>query len=156
MSVIDVEDGAAALARVRAGGKAAMARALARLEARADEPETWALLDAAHREGRGHVLGLTGPPGVGKSSLAHRLIEGWRGRGLRVAVLAVDPSSRRTGGALLGDRTRIATDPEDAGVFVRSMAARDRLGGLAEITWPAAVLMRAAFDRVLVETVGVG
>jgi LAO/AO transport system kinase len=73
-----------------------------------------------------------------------------------VGVIAVDPSSRRSGGALLGDRTRIETDPEDAGVFLRSMAARDRLGGLAELTWPAAVLMRALFDVVIVETVGVG
>lgn len=148
--------GPQALDAVRSGGKAAVARALARLEAQADAPAVWALLDAAHREGRGHVLGLTGPPGVGKSSLANRLIEAWRRRGMTVGVLAVDPSSRRTRGALLGDRTRISTDPDDAGVFIRSMAARDRLGGLAEITWPAAVLMRAVFDRVLIETVGVG
>ena len=71
-------------------------------------------------------------------------------------MIAVDPSSRRSGGALLGDRTRIATDPEDAGAFVRSMAARRRLGGVADITFPAAVLMRALFDWVIVETVGVG
>jgi LAO/AO transport system kinase len=71
-------------------------------------------------------------------------------------VLAIDPSSRRTGGALLGDRARIATDPEDRGVFVRSMAARDRLGGLASLTVSAMVLMRALYDVVLIETVGVG
>ena len=71
-------------------------------------------------------------------------------------MIAVDPSSRRSGGALLGDRARIAADPDDAGVFIRSMAARRRLGGLADLTFPALVLLRAGFDRVLVETVGVG
>ncbi|MEM1313007.1 MAG: P-loop NTPase fold protein [Pseudomonadota bacterium] len=152
----DAPAGEAALEAVRADGKRGLARALARIEARPDAAETWALLDAAHRAPGGHVIGLTGPPGVGKSSLVNRLIAEWRARGVTVAVLAVDPSSRRTRGALLGDRTRIETDPEDDGVFVRSMAARDRLGGLAEITWPCAVLMRALYDRVLIETVGVG
>jgi LAO/AO transport system kinase len=99
---------------------------------------------------------MTGPPGVGKSTLMSRLIRAWRDHGLTVGCIAVDPSSRRSGGALLGDRTRLATDPADQGVFVRSMAARDRLGGLAELTVDAMVLMRALYDRVLVETVGVG
>ncbi|SET86664.1 ArgK/MeaB family GTPase [Oceanicella actignis] len=148
--------GAAALAALRAGGKAALARALARIEARPDAPDVTALLDAAHAAPAGHVIGLTGPPGVGKSTLVNALIGLWRARGLSVGVIAVDPSSRRSGGALLGDRTRIDSDPEDAGVFVRSMAARDRLGGLAELSYPAMTLMRAVFDRVLVETVGVG
>ena len=84
------------------------------------------------------------------------LVAELRRRGETVAVIAVDPSSRRTGGALLGDRARIEADPDDAGVFIRSMAARRRLGGLAELTFPAVVLLRAGFDRVLVETVGVG
>lgn len=150
------ESGAAALAALRTGGKRALARALATAESRPDAPETLALLDAAQASPLGHVIGLTGPPGVGKSSLANRLIAAWRARGLSVAVVAVDPSSRASGGALLGDRTRLETDPEDAGVFVRSMAARERLGGLAALTWPAVALMRALFDRVLVETVGVG
>jgi LAO/AO transport system kinase len=141
---------------LRAGGKPALARALARIEARRDAPETVALLDAAHAQASGHVIGLTGPPGVGKSTLTNALIRLWRGRGVTVGVIAVDPSSRASGGALLGDRTRLETDPEDRGVFVRSMAARDRLGGLAELTYPAMTLMRAVFDRVLVETVGVG
>ena len=105
---------------------------------------------------QGLALGLTGPPGVGKSTLINALLARLRARGESVAVIAVDPSSRRSGGALLGDRTRIETDPEDAGVFVRSMAARRRLGGLADITYPAMVLMRALFDLVIVETVGVG
>ena len=115
-----------------------------------------ALLDAAYRDPRAHVIGFTGPPGVGKSTLVGALIAELRASGRTVGVIAVDPSSRRSGGALLGDRTRIATDPHDDGAFVRSMAARDRLGGLAELSVAAAVLMRAVFDVVLIETVGVG
>lgn len=149
-------DGQALLAALAAGGKAALARALARIETRPDAAETAALLDAAWGAPRGQALGLTGPPGVGKSTLTDALIRAFRARGLRVAVIAVDPSSRRSGGALLGDRTRLSTDPEDDGVFVRSMAARDRLGGLADAAWPTLALMRALYDVVIVETVGVG
>jgi LAO/AO transport system kinase len=144
------------LDEVARGGKAAMARALARLEARPDEPEMQALLDAAWRAPIGHAIGLTGPPGVGKSTLIDAMIRHLRAEGVRVAVIAVDPSSRRSGGALLGDRTRLRTDPEDQGVFVRSMAAGSRLGGLSAMTFPALVLMRALYDVVLIETVGVG
>lgn len=146
----------AALDAVRKGGKAALARALAQIEARADAPETWALLNDAWNSPKAHVIGLTGPPGVGKSTLTKALIAAWRGQGRTVAVIAVDPSSKASGGALLGDRVRLGTDPEDDGLFVRSMAARDRLGGLAELTMPAMVLMRALYDMVLIETVGVG
>jgi LAO/AO transport system kinase len=102
------------------------------------------------------VVGITGPPGVGKSTLIGALIVSWRRRGRGVGVLAVDPSSRRSGGALLGDRARIASDPSDDGAFVRSLAARDRLGGLADLAMPATTLLRALFDIVVVETVGVG
>jgi LAO/AO transport system kinase len=144
------------LAALRAGGKPALARALAAIEAKGDDPETLALLDAAFADPKAHVVGMTGPPGVGKSTLAAALIGALRRRGETVGVIAVDPSSKRRGGALLGDRTRILHDPEDAGLYVRSMAARDELGGLAALTMPALVLMRALFDRVLVETVGVG
>lgn len=136
--------------------KAQLARALAEIEARPDSPETVALLSEAYRHPRAQVVGITGPPGVGKSTLINALIAGWRGRGRTVGVIAVDPSSRRSGGALLGDRTRLKTDPEDQGIFVRSMAARDRLGGLAGLTVAAMVLMRALYDVVLIETVGVG
>ena len=138
------------------GEKAALAVALARLERDPDGVGTLALLDAAWRQPRAEVSGLTGPPGVGKSTLTGALIGEFRRAGRRVAVIAVDPSSRRSGGALLGDRVRLATDPEDAGIFVRSMAARDRLGGLAGLTVAAMVLMRALYDVVLIETVGVG
>ena len=104
----------------------------------------------------GLAIGLTGPPGVGKSTLTGALVKHYRAQGRRVAVLAVDPSSRRTGGALLGDRARIASDPSDKDLFVRSLAARDHLGGLAELAMPALVLFRALYDVVLIETVGVG
>ncbi|MEM7508743.1 MAG: GTP-binding protein, partial [Pseudomonadota bacterium] len=145
-----------ALSDLRNRGKVGLARALAALEASPDAPEVTGLLDVAHRAPIGVVLGLTGPPGVGKSTLIDSLIRALRARGKTVAVIAVDPSSRISGGALLGDRTRFSTDPEDEGVFVRSMAARDRLGGVAEITYPASILMRALYDLVIVETVGVG
>ncbi|MFA7431687.1 MAG: methylmalonyl Co-A mutase-associated GTPase MeaB [Rhodospirillaceae bacterium] len=138
------------------GGKGALARALANVEARPDAAEVTALLAEAYRQPRGHVVGITGPPGVGKSTLTNALIAGWRASGRTVGVIAVDPSSRRSKGALLGDRTRLKTDPEDQGIFVRSMAARDRLGGLAGLTVASMVLMRALYDVVLIETVGVG
>lgn len=141
---------------IRSGGKAALAKALAQLERAPDAAETVALLDAAYAEPMAQVVGMTGPPGVGKSTLMNALIANWRGRGRTVGCIAVDPSSRRSGGALLGDRTRLSTDPEDQGIFVRSMAARDRLGGLAALTVSSMVLMRALYDVVLIETVGVG
>lgn len=141
---------------LRRGGKRAVADALVGLETAPDAAGTAALLDTAWAAPRGFLLGLTGPPGVGKSTLTDALIRAWRAQGRTVAVIAVDPSSARTGGALLGDRTRFTTDPADPGVFVRSMAARGRLGGVAEITFPAAVLLRALYDLVIVETVGIG
>jgi LAO/AO transport system kinase len=107
-------------------------------------------------EAPAHVVGVTGPPGAGKSSLLAQLVPAWRARRRTVAVLAVDPSSRRSGGSLLGDRARIAVDAADRGVFVRSMAAGGRLGGLAPATRAAAHALAAAFDVVVIETVGVG
>jgi LAO/AO transport system kinase len=104
----------------------------------------------------GHIIGVTGPPGVGKSSLLSRLVAEWRTRERSVAVLAVDPSSRRSGGSLLGDRARIDVDPRDRHVFIRSTAAGDRFGGLAPATRSAAAALAAAFDVVVIETVGVG
>ncbi len=145
--------------RGTAEGKAALARALGDMEAAPESPATLALLDEAWASPRAlqcHVIGITGPPGVGKSTLVGALIGRWRAAGKSVGAIAVDPSSRRSGGALLGDRTRLRTDPEDHSIFIRSMAARDRLGGLAALTYPAAVLMRALFDVLVIETVGVG
>jgi LAO/AO transport system kinase len=108
------------------------------------------------REAPAHIVGITGPPGVGKSSLLSRLVAGWRRRERSVAVLAVDPSSRRSGGSLLGDRARIEVDPADRSVFIRSTAAGQRLGGLAPATRAASSALAAAFDLVVIETVGVG
>jgi LAO/AO transport system kinase len=107
-------------------------------------------------EAPGYVVGVTGPPGAGKSTLLSELVRHWRGDGRTVAVLAVDPSSKRSGGSLLGDRARIASDAGDTAVFIRSMAAGDRLGGLAPATRAAAQALAVAFDVVVIETVGVG
>ena len=144
------------LDQIRAGGKPAVARALSLIEIAHGSADLARLLDACAADGRGDVLGLTGPPGVGKSTLTNALIADARRQGRTVGVVAVDPSSRFTGGALLGDRTRLRTDPDDQGVFVRSMAARDRLGGLSDHAVAAIVLMRAVYDLVVVESVGIG
>jgi LAO/AO transport system kinase len=144
------------LSKLRSEGKRALAAALARLEADPDSPEVQVLLDEAWASQSGIAVGLTGPPGVGKSTLANALVKALRARGQSVAVAAVDPSSRASGGAILGDRARIDADPADQGVFVRSFAARDRLGGLADLAAPSTVLFRALYDWTLIETVGVG
>jgi LAO/AO transport system kinase len=144
------------LEALRAGGKRALAEALAAVEQAAGGQSIAALVDAAFLTPRAQVIGFTGPPGVGKSTLIDALMRKWRAAGVTVGVIAVDPSSHLTGGALLGDRIRMRTDPDDQGVFVRSLASRGRLGGLAELAFPAVILMRALFDRVIVETVGVG
>jgi LAO/AO transport system kinase len=111
---------------------------------------------ALGREADGMVVGITGPPGAGKSTLLSELISRWRKRGRSVAVLAIDPSSKRSGGSLLGDRARMAVDSRDQDVLVRSTATATRLGGLAPTTREAAIALASAFDVVIVETVGVG
>jgi LAO/AO transport system kinase len=109
------------------------------------------------RSGRAYLVGVTGSPGAGKSTLVDRLIAEWRKAGLTVGVLAVDPTSPYTGGAILGDRVRMQAHAQDEGVFIRSMATRGHLGGLAHTTTEAATLLDAAgFDVVMIETVGVG
>jgi LAO/AO transport system kinase len=153
--------GAGLGARLRDGDLTAAPTVLNLVETRASHHEVAALLRevspaALGGEARAHVVGVTGPPGSGKSTLLSELVRAWRAGGRTVAVLAVDPSSRRSGGALLGDRARIAYDPGDAGVFIRSTAAGGRLGGLAPATRAAAQALAAAFDVVVVETVGVG
>jgi LAO/AO transport system kinase len=137
-------------------GKAQVAAALSAIEKHIADEDIALLLDEAFSAPKGIVTGITGPPGAGKSTLINALIAEWRKQGRTVAVLAVDPSSKASGGALLGDRVRMRTDPDDAGVFVRSAAARGRLGGLASIAFPAATLLRALYDRVIVESVGTG
>src|SRR4051812_632348 len=107
-------------------------------------------------EAPAHLVGVTGPPGAGKSTLLSALVRAWREGGRTVAVLAVDPSSKRSGGALLGDRARIDHDPKDDGILIRSTAAGGRLGGLAAATREAVQALAPAFDVVVVETVGVG
>ncbi|UCE87952.1 MAG: methylmalonyl Co-A mutase-associated GTPase MeaB [Deltaproteobacteria bacterium] len=101
-------------------------------------------------------IGLTGPPGAGKSTLLDALVRALRQRGRSVAIVAVDPSSQRSGGALLGDRARVRSARADPGVFIRSMAARSRLGGLADATHASVTILAAVFDCVFIETVGVG
>ena len=149
--------------RLRERDRSAAAPALNLIETRTPEgrSETRALLDEVSPqklggEAPGHLVGVTGPPGAGKSTLLSALVKEWRSRGKTVAVLAVDPSSKRSGGSLLGDRARIDHDPRDDGVLIRSTAAGTMLGGLAPPTREAAQALAAAFDVVVVETVGVG
>jgi GTPase len=156
-------DGAALGARLRERDLGAAPATLNLLESTAtgDREQAARLLRevspaALGGEAKGHVIGVTGPPGAGKSTLLSALLGAWRGRGRTVAVLAVDPSSRRSGGSLLGDRARIDFDPADRGVLIRSTAAGGRLGGLAWATRAAAHALAAAFDVVVIETVGVG
>ena len=170
--------GAALGARLRARDLSVAPAALNLLESTttADREQATALLGevspaALGGEAPAHVIGVTGPPGAGKSTLLSALLHAWRGgapgkrggappgegsRERTVAMLAVDPSSRRSGGSLLGDRARLDFDPSDRGVLIRSTAAGERLGGLARATRSATDALAAAFDIVVIETVGVG
>lgn len=149
-------DQASVLAAVCAGEIRAGARLITRIE-RGDEGIAPILRALYLRGGRARIVGVTGPPGAGKSTLISRLVAHWRHSGLRVAVLAVDPSSPFTGGAVLGDRLRMGDHSGDRGVFIRSMASRGQLGGLARAAGDAITVLDAMpWDVVLVETVGVG
>lgn len=147
---------------IRNGERNALASALNLLDDHRPEAVQLAntLLDALGADATlgsaSRLIGMTGPPGVGKSSLSAALIATWRDRNLTVGVIAVDPSSPISGGALLGDRLRMKTRVDDDGVFVRSLSNRGEFGGLSAQVWPMALVMLAAFDVVLIETVGVG
>jgi LAO/AO transport system kinase len=138
------------LAAAGSGDRRALARAITSIEA---SPE----VSQVDRDFSVPVIGITGPPGVGKSTLANALIKTLRADSRRVGIVAVDPSSPITGGALLGDRIRMQDHVGDSGVFIRSMASRGKLGGISDATRETAHLLTASdFDIVLVETVGVG
>jgi GTPase len=149
--------------RLREGDRSAAPAALNVIEDRSPSGRSAALellaevsTEALGGEAPAHLIGITGPPGAGKSTLLSALVAAWRAAGRSVAILAVDPSSKRSGGSLLGDRARIEHEPGDDGILIRSTAAAGRLGGLAPPTREAAEALAAAFDIVVVETVGVG
>lgn len=159
----DLPDPQALALRIRRGERAAVAAGLNLLDntlppARARAADLLVALADDRWLCAAHLIGITGPPGAGKSTLVSVLIRHWREAGARVAVLAVDPSSRPElgGGALLGDRIRIKRSNLDDGLFIRSLANRNRLGGVATETWPMSWLLLCCFDIVIIETVGVG
>ena len=138
------------------GDRRSLARALRLIEEGRSEGSEM-LAQAWKRSGNAHIIGITGAPGAGKSTLVNSLISAWRALDRSVGVVAVDPSSPFTGGALLGDRIRMQEHIDDPGVFVRSMSSRGRLGGVADTTAGLVTMLDAAhFDPVVVETVGVG
>ena len=139
-----------------AGDRLALARLLTAIEN--DAHGLRDMLPAIFAAGRGgHLVGITGPPGSGKSTLVNALTDEWRRRGRRVGILAVDPSSPYTGGAIMGDRIRMIGHAADRDVFMRSMASRGELGGIASATWIAAAALDAGgYDPILIETVGAG
>ncbi|WP_291995706.1 methylmalonyl Co-A mutase-associated GTPase MeaB [Candidatus Accumulibacter sp. ACC003] len=150
-------------ARILRGERSAVASGLNLLDnklagARQRSAHLLAALAGERALNDGHLIGVTGPPGAGKSSLVSAMIRQWRLAGRTVGVLAVDPSSRPElgGGALLGDRIRIKNAAHDEGLFIRSLANRNQLGGVATEVWPMSWLLLACFDVVVVETVGVG
>jgi len=147
--------------KVMCADKAAVSRALNLVEDRRPEAHArvaalLAALKDAPRAASGHRIGLTGPPGVGKSTLTSALARSVRQRNRTVGVVAVDPSSIRSGGSLLGDRARMSFDPSDVGLFVRSLATAGEVGGLAYAANSAARVLAAAYDMVVIETTGVG
>jgi LAO/AO transport system kinase len=150
------EDALLAVAAVRRGDLRTCGRLITRVES-GDESAIPILQALYSQSGQTPIIGITGPPGSGKSTLTDQLITRWRASGKRVAVLAVDPSSPFSGGAILGDRIRMSQHYADSSVFIRSMSARGRLGGLAAATGDTLTILDAmGFDRILIETVGIG
>ena len=144
-----------------AGDRGAISEALNLVDDRRSEQREAALelLDGLARREAPHDpyrVGITGAPGAGKSSLLNALVETLRDAGSGIGIIAVDPSSQRSGGALLGDRMRLSGGARESGVFLRSMAARDRLGGLADATQAGAAVLSSVFEWVFIETVGIG
>lgn len=141
---------------ILAGNRRVAARLITRIEA--GDPAIRDTLETLYRGGgRARVVGVTGPPGAGKSTLVDALVTQWRAESRTVAILAVDPSSPISGGAVLGDRVRMGRHAGDEGVLIRSMAARGALGGLADACGDALIVLDAlGFDRIVLETVGVG
>ncbi|HEU4479574.1 MAG TPA: methylmalonyl Co-A mutase-associated GTPase MeaB [Pyrinomonadaceae bacterium] len=149
-------DSASLLQRITSGDPRAVARAISKVE---DSPDEAAELmkQVFPHSGKGLVIGITGAPGAGKSSLVDKLALHYRSREERVGIVAVDPSSPFSGGAILGDRIRMQALGLDKGVFIRSMATRGNMGGLARATVDAvSILAAAGYEKVVVETVGVG
>ena len=144
------------LEALKTGGKLSFARCISEIETNLESHSKIKLLDQAVQNPHGQVIGITGPPGVGKSTLINLLIKEFRSKQKTVGVIAIDPSSKISGGSILGDRTRFESNPDDDGIFVRSMSAGNRLGGISHLAIATVALMRACMDFVIVETVGVG
>lgn len=155
MSIIPT-DPQSLIDRARAGDRACLARLISRIEHR--NQETKNIIEILYKyTGNAQIWGITGPPGAGKSTMVDRILTKLRSEGKRVAVIAVDPSSPFSGGAILGDRIRMQSHTADAGVYIRSLGTRGRHGGLSHSTKEAVLALDAAqFDIVLVETAGVG
>jgi len=156
VSVGDATDALSLITRARQGEPRAVARLISRVED--GSPDLASIMaELSGDDGAAYVLGVTGSPGVGKSTTTSALVAAFRARDQRVGVIAVDPTSPFSGGALLGDRIRMQQHSTDSGVFIRSMASRGHLGGIAAATPQAIrVLEASGFDVVIVETVGVG